>query len=210
MEEIVLLGFGGHSKSVIDTIERQNEYKIIGVLEKKEKREAKYRGYRCIGGDEKLEELFKSGIKHAFVTLGFMGKADIRNRIYYTLKAIGFTLPVKVDPSCLIAKDVSIGEGTFVGKGAIINADAHIGKMCIINTGSILEHETKVGDFCHISVGTLLCGQVQVGDNSFIGAGATVIQGIHVGSGSIVGAGSSVVKKVDDNTLVYGKTVKRL
>ena len=173
MEEIVLLGFGGHSKSVIDTIERQNEYKIIGVLEKKEKREAKYRGYRCIGGDEKLEELFKSGIKHAFVTLGFMGKADIRNRIYYTLKAIGFTLPV-------------------------------------INTGSILEHETKVGDFCHISVGTLLCGQVQVGDNSFIGAGATVIQGIHVGSGSIVGAGSSVVKKVDDNTLVYGKTVKRL
>ena len=43
----------------------------------KEKREAKYRGYRCIGGDEKLEELFKSGIKHAFVTLGFMGKADI-------------------------------------------------------------------------------------------------------------------------------------
>ena len=56
MEEIVLLGFGGHSKSVIDTIERQNEYKIIGALEKKEKREAKYRGYRCIGGDEKLEE----------------------------------------------------------------------------------------------------------------------------------------------------------
>ena len=53
-------------------------------------------------------------------------------------------------------------------------------------------------------------GQGQVGDNSFIGAGATVIQGIHVGSGSIVGAGSSVVKKVDDNTLVYGKTVKRL
>lgn len=37
MEEIVLLGFGGHSKSVIDTIERQNEYKIIGVLEKKKK-----------------------------------------------------------------------------------------------------------------------------------------------------------------------------
>lgn len=41
MEEIVLLGFGGHSKSVIDTIERQNEYKIIGVLEKKRKKGSK-------------------------------------------------------------------------------------------------------------------------------------------------------------------------
>ena len=26
MEDIVLIGFGGHAKSVIDTIERQNQY----------------------------------------------------------------------------------------------------------------------------------------------------------------------------------------
>ena len=31
MEDIILVGYGGHAKSVADCIERKNEYRIINV-----------------------------------------------------------------------------------------------------------------------------------------------------------------------------------
>lgn len=34
---------------------------------------------------------------------------------------------------------LNVGEGSFIGKGAIINANACIGKMCIRNSRAIIE-----------------------------------------------------------------------
>ena len=210
MEDIVLIGFGGHSKSVIDTIERQNKYKIVGVLEKAEYIERGYHGYQVLGDDGMLEQLYRSGVKNAFVTIGYMGNSYVRNQIYDNLKRIGFTIPVIIDPSATIARDVRLGEGTFVGKGVVLNAEVNVGKMCIINTGAILEHEAIVSDFCHISVGSILCGQVVSEENVFVGAGAIVIQGKHLGRECVIGAGTVVVKDICENKLVYGNEIKEL
>ncbi|MDK9694251.1 MAG: acetyltransferase, partial [Sulfurimonas sp.] len=35
-EEIILIGGGGHCKSVIDVIEQQNSFVIAGIVDKKE------------------------------------------------------------------------------------------------------------------------------------------------------------------------------
>ena len=112
------------------------------------------------------------------------------------LKEIGFNLPVICDPTAIVASDVTIGEGTFIGKGVILNSESKIGKTCIINTGAIVEHNCQVGDFAHVSVGTVLCGEVSVGRAAFIGANATVIQGRKVGDGCIVAAGEVIRKNV--------------
>ena len=205
MEEIVLIGFGGHAKSIIDTIEANEKYKIAGILEKRKEDGKIYRGYHIIGTDDDMEDLYRDGIKNAFVAIGYVGLSHIRNHIYKRLKRICYTLPTIIDPSAVVARDAVIGEGSFIGKRAVINSDAFVGKMCIINTGAVLEHECMVGDFSHISVGTILCGQVHVEDNSFIGAGSTVIQEIHIGRYSIIGAGSKVIKNVEEYTMVYDK-----
>lgn len=210
MENIVLIGFGGHSKSVIDTIERQNKYCIAGIIEKSKEAKKEFRDYAIIGTDEDLERIYASGITKAFVTVGFLGKSDSRNKIYNKLKEIGFSMPVIADPTAIISKDAVIGEGTFIGKGAIVNAGASVGKMCIINTGAILEHEVNLGDFCHVAVGTILCGEVYVEEDTFLGAGTTVIQGIHIGRKCVVGAGTTIVKDVAEDILAYGTTRKKL
>lgn len=84
-------------------------------------------------------------------------KRQFETKIYKYLKDIGFVLPVILDPSAIISSDVQIGEGTFVGKNAIINAGVKIGKMAIINTQSLVEHECIVSDL-HI----LQCPQYYV------------------------------------------------
>ena len=202
MEDIVLVGFGGHAKSVIDAIERGRQYRIAGFTEMKTCSE--YHGYVCLGTDERLDEIFRGGVQNAFVCIGYMGTGHIRDSLYSRLKNIGFSLPVISDPSAVISEHSVIGEGTFVGKNAVVNADARIGKMTIINTASVVEHEATVGDFSHIAVGAVLCGQAHVGHHCLIGANATVIQEKKIGDGSVVGAGSVVLRNVEGNKKVYG------
>ncbi len=42
MEEILLIGGGGHCKSVIDVIEQENRFKIGGIIDKKELKNKKF------------------------------------------------------------------------------------------------------------------------------------------------------------------------
>ena len=121
MKDIVLVGFGGHAKSVINAIERGGQYHIAGFTEMKMCGE--YHGYVCLGTDERLDEIFRDGVKNAFVCIGYMGTGHIRDSLYSRLKNIGFSLPVISDPSAVISENATIGEGTFVGKNAVINAD---------------------------------------------------------------------------------------
>lgn len=188
MEDIILIGYGGHAKSIIDSIEMAKQYNIVGYTDVKETTSK----YTYLGNDSVLKNCFEKGIKNAVVCIGYLGKGNIRQKIYSNLKEIGFSLPVIIDPTAIISKDVIIEEGTFVGKNAVINADAKIGKMCIINTAAIVEHECNVEEFSHIAVGTVLCGQVKVGRAALVGANATVIQCRQIGENQIVPAGAVI------------------
>ena len=211
MEKIILLGIGGHAHSVVDSIEGEGKYSVYGFLDMKDREGERYREHKVVGTDDLLESYFNKGIKNAFVTVGYLGKGDIRNRLYLQLKKIGFNIPTIVDRTAVIAADVTLGEGTFVGKGAVVNSVTEIGKMCIINTSAIIEHDCKIGDFSHISVGSALCGSVQVGKESFIGANATIIQGKTIGNKCIIGAGTTIRKDVEDSYMVWsGEDVKML
>lgn len=206
MKKIILLGCGGHAKSVVDAIESQGEYKIVGFLDFKD---FFYRGYRVLGDDEIAKKIFEKGVRYAFICVGYMGKGSVRESLYAYLKDIGFQIAIVTDSSAIIASDAHLGEGTFVGKNAVINANAKIGKMAIINTGAIVEHDCSIGAFSHISVGAVLCGNVAVGERCLIGAGTTVIQGLGIADNVIVGAGAVVSKNLDAKGVYVGIPAKR-
>lgn len=188
MKDIILVGFGGHAKSVADTIERQNEYRIIGYTDIKDHNSI----YKYLGTDDVLQEYYDKGIRYAFVGIGYLGKGQIREKIFNKLKSIGYTIPIISDPSAIISSSAIIGEGTFVGKYSVINAEAQVGKMVIINSKALIEHETRVEDFCHIAVDAVLCGQVSVGRSTFVGANATIIQCINIEENKIIPAGVTI------------------
>lgn len=188
MEDIILVGYGGHAKSVADCIERQKEYRIVGYTDIEEHKSA----YKYLGTDDILEEYYARGVRNAVVCVGYLGKGALREKLYALLKGIGYSLPVIVDSSSIVAETAEIGEGTFVGKGVIINAEAQVGKMAIINTMALVEHECVVEDFVHVAVAAILCGQVHVGKAAFIGANATVIQGRRIEPRQIVPAGVTI------------------
>lgn len=204
MEDIILIGIGGHAKGIVDIIEKQDRYHIVGFVNKNGENKY-YKEYEVIGDDNDLETFYlENGVKQAFISIGYMGDSDLREKLYERLKSIGYHLPIIIDQTAAIAENVLIGEGTFIGKNAVVNANAKIGRMCIINDGAIIEHDCSVGDFSHVAVGAVVCGMSKIGERSFVGANATVIQCVDVGNCVIIGAATVVLSDIKDNTTIYG------
>lgn len=179
MKDILLVGGGGHCKSVIDVIELEGKYKIAGIIDKKELIAQEVLGYIIIGCDDDLEKLFDK-YKYAIVTVGQIKSNSLKVKLFNTLKNIGYKLPTIISPLAYVSKHSQIGEGTVIMHQALVNASVKIGKNCIINTKALLEHDVVVEDNCHISTGAIINGGVVVKENTFIGSNATTKEYIEV------------------------------
>ncbi|MCI9035863.1 MAG: serine acetyltransferase, partial [Lachnospiraceae bacterium] len=80
MEDILLLGLGGHAHSVVDSIEQDRKYNIVGFLDTEKMQGKRYKDYRVLDTDDALQKYFDNGIKNAFITIGFMGHGMVRNQ----------------------------------------------------------------------------------------------------------------------------------
>jgi len=207
--EIILLGGGGHCKVIISILKRDYSYKSIGISDLRENIGKYIYQTQILYSDEDLEELYANGVKEAFVSLGSIGNPDQRVRSFEKLKKIGFHIPVIVSKASIIDKTVSIGNGTVIMPGVIINAGSKIGENCIINTGAIIEHDCSIGNHSHIAPGVILSGTVNVGNLTHIGTGTKVIQTIQISERTIIGAGSTIVKNIDEPGLYYGTPAKK-
>lgn len=193
MKKIIILGCGGHAKSVCDTLlTLSKEYEIVGFVDRTENLDFTYGDVKVIGTDRNLQEIYDQGIRCAVLGIGFLGKDNLRERLAVTLKNIGFHFPAIVDPTAIVAGSAEVGEGTFIGKMAVVNADARIGQYCIINSCSLIEHDCYIGDFTHIAVSSCICGGVNVGKACLVGANSTIIQGMKVADHDIIPAGAIV------------------
>jgi sugar O-acyltransferase (sialic acid O-acetyltransferase NeuD family) len=171
-EKIVLVGGGGHCHSVIDVIEQENRYEIIGIIDTKENIGKNVLNYKVIGCDDKLETIFET-CKNAVITVGQLQSNKIRVKIYNKLKQIGFNLPIIISPFAYVSKYASLEEGTVIMHHALINANVKIGKNCIINTKALIEHDSSIEDNCHISTASVINGGVKVKANTFFGSNTT-------------------------------------
>ena len=186
-KKILLVGGGGHCRSVIDVIELEDKYDIAGIIDKKELIGQDILGYKVIGCDDDLEDFF--GIyEYAVVTVGQIKSNSLRVKLFDKLKGIGYELPVIISPLAYVSKHSAIGEGTIIMHQALINSNVTIGKNCIINSKALIEHDCLIGDSCHISTASVLNGGVVVEEGTFFGSNATSREGIKL-SGFIKAGG---------------------
>lgn len=191
MDEILLIGGGGHCKSVIDVIEEEGKFQIAGIIDQPELLGAKVLSYAIIGNDDDLPKLAQK-YKYALVTVGQIKSADLRVKLFELAKQAGFILPSIKSPRAYVSKHADIAEGTVVMHDALVNVNVRVGKNCIINTKALVEHDTIIEDCCHISTGAIINGNVHVKARSFIGSQATTRESIVIDEGSFVKAGSVV------------------
>ncbi|MGS2777505.1 acetyltransferase [Robertmurraya sp. GLU-23] len=209
-KRILLVGGGGHCKSVLDSLLELDEYSEIGIIDVKENVGKEIMNTPVIGCDEDLFELFAKGYKHAFVTIGSIGDPKLRIKIFNLLIEIGFEIPNIIDHSATVSRHVKMGNGIYIGKNAVINAGSFIYDGAIINSLALIEHDCVIEEFAHIAPGSILCGEVQIGKETHIGAKSVIKQQIRIGSKTVIGMGSIVLNDIRDNIIAFGNPCKEV
>jgi len=208
-EKVVGLGAGGHAKVILEILRLNDQFEIMGMLDKDPELHDKHLlGVPVLGSDELLPDLFANGIKYFFIGLGSTGDNQPRRELFEEAIKLGMEPVSTIHTTAVISPSATIGEGTAVMANAVINASATVGVNTIINTGAIVEHDCILGDHVHIATGATLASTVTVGSMAHIGAGATVRQLINIGDSAVVGAGSVVVKDVPSKETVVGVPAK--
>ena len=201
MNPIVLIGGGGHCKSVIDVAESAG-YSILGILDRSIPEGTTVLGYPVLGNDDMIAPYIDKA--EFLITVGQIKSPDIRFRLTKMVEETGGKLATIVASTAHVSKYAKIAEGTVVMHQAIVNAEAHIGKGCIINTFANIEHDVRIGDFCHVSTGAMVNGECKVGERCFIGSQSVLANCISVGDDIIVGAGSFVRKSITEKGIYSG------
>lgn len=177
---LILVGGGGHCKSVIDVAEGVG-YTILGILDKPEEVGMHVFDYEVIGTDA---DMVKYADKAEFiVTVGQIKSPDLRIKLHQMLADAGCKLATIIAPTAHVSRYATVGEGTVVMHQAVVNDNAHIGKGCIINTFANIEHNVHIGDYCHISTGSMINGGAVVADSTFIGSQSVVNQCVKIDGG---------------------------
>ena len=207
--EIILVGGGGHCKSCIDVIESEDKYDIKGILDLPSELGKEVLGYTVIGNDDDIASYATENYSF-LITVGHMGKTDLRKKLFSTIKSNGGKLPVIVSSKAHVSKYSEIGKGTIVMHNSIVNADTIIGENCIINSKALIEHDVVIGGNCHISTNANINGNCNVGDDCFIASNSTLKNGVEIVGGSFVGIGSVVTKTINNKGLYFGNPAKKL
>ena len=199
---VVLVGGGGHCRSVIDVLEAA-KVQIAGIIHGSDCAGESVLGYSFLGRDDdlaKLNQIYSS----ALVTVGQVKNPAIRIRLFAILQKNGFTLQTITSPFAYVSPYATLGVGTVVMHQSLINAGTSVGYNCIINTKALIEHDCVVDNHCHIAAGVVLCGGVQVGEGTFIGANAIVHPQVTIGKNCIIGMGVRVFKDIPDGMCYRG------
>ena len=191
-DPLLLIGCGGHARSLIDVVESSGRWYVLGLVGLSEQVGDEVLGYPVLGCDQDLPSL-RQQCANALLAVGQIGVSTQRHRLAAQLGRLEFVMPVVISGHAHVSRHAQVGLGTSVGHGAIVNAGARVGDCCILNSNVLIEHDAVIGDFCHVSTGALLNGGATIGDSSFIGSRAVLREGLSLPPQTVISAGKRVM-----------------
>lgn len=185
---LAVFGAGGHGRVVADCAQALGWSRIVFFDD------AFSKGFQgtiwpCEGrGDELVERA--SHFDGVIIAIGNNGS---RLAWHERLDRAGAHLVSLIHPAAWVSPGATMGAGTVIFAGGIVNIGASLGRSVIINTGATVDHDCILADGVHVSPGCHLSGNVRVGTCSWLGAGSVVREGIQIGADVTVGMGAAVI-----------------
>lgn len=176
MKRLVVIGAGGHGRSVAEAAAASGEYTITGFLDDAHLELTQVWSIPVLGA---LGEYARWHEEADFVVVA-IGNNRLRQRLTEELQAAGFVLATIIHPRAVVSPTASIGAGCTIMAGAIIGTEACVGEGVIVNAGAIVDHHAKVGDFGHLGVRAAMAGGSVLGHGAWMQAGAALGYGVTI------------------------------
>lgn len=204
---VIVIGGGGHAKTCIDLLLRQN-YSILGYVDVTN--QGSLFGQIPYLGDDSVILRYEPNEVALVNGVGKIGHSLKRSEIFLEFQAKKYRFETLIHDTAVVSSFALISKGVQIMAGSIIQAGAFLGENVIVNTRATVDHDCQIGAHTHISPGVILCGSVSIGEHTHVGAGATIIQGLSIGKSVVVGAGSLVLKPVMEGITLYGVPAKEV
>lgn len=195
-EGILVLGAGGHGKSVVGVLLASGS-PVAGVLvDSPEKWGQEIQGVLILGP---ISALIRYPDCSAVIALGEnAARRSVAERFPNARWAS------VLHPQAYINPTARIGLGTVVFPGAIIGADVILGNHVIVSGNTTVGHDAVIDDYAHVAPGVQIGGEARVGRAAMLGIGSVVCPKVHVGEDAVLGAGAVAVKNIPAGCRAFG------
>ena len=208
MKNVIIFGSSGHGSVVLDCLEKEGKFKVVGFVDSFKRKGWKKNGYVVLGTEYDLPYLCdKYNLFGGIVAVGdnYMRKTVV-DKIHKIVPHFQFVSTVH--PTATIGKDVTIGKGVVIMPGAVVNANCVISDFCILNTYSVLEHDSQMLRYSSLAPKTCVGGNFTLGTFSAVCLGSNIIENISIREHTVIGAGSLVVNDITSHVVAYGTPAK--
>jgi sugar O-acyltransferase (sialic acid O-acetyltransferase NeuD family) len=213
MEDLILLGAGGHAREILDIVAaidhaaidtRFPNFRAVGLIdERPETRGREVAGVRILGGFEWFEENAYEG-----AVVSAVGDTRLRERFVRRASDLGVRFARVVSPLASVAASAVLGEGVVVFPFVFISNETAIGDHTHCNAAASISHDSRIGAFTTLGPRSTLTGRVTLGRGVTVGASATVLPDVLVGDYCVIGAGSVVTAALDAYTVSAGSPAR--
>ncbi|MEE2932212.1 MAG: hypothetical protein VX941_02170 [Pseudomonadota bacterium] len=182
MRSHILLGAGGHAKSLVEAITAGGG-KICAYVDPKV---CSWINCRHVRDESQVEP--EDGV--LAIGLGGISPAKLAARLELLsiMLARGFEAPPVVHPASYVSANASLAPGTVILAGAVVQPGVKLGTGVIINSGAIVEHDSNIGAGSHVAPGAIILGNCKIGTHCFVGAGTVIVQEKIVTNNSLIPA----------------------
>jgi sugar O-acyltransferase (sialic acid O-acetyltransferase NeuD family) len=210
MNKILIIGCGEHSKIVIENIEQQNKYKIVGLVgfDKKDLKKKIFNyPVLCLYENISIFLKKKKDIKFYFIGIGVAkNNMKIREKIINEMNKLLKTVNI-IHPLSIVSKYAKIGKGNLFEAYSKLSCDCTIGNYCVIESFSSINHDQIIEDNVFIAT-NVSCAGKKIGRNTIIADGVTVGFKKAIGSNCLITDGVTVTKNIQSNKICYGNPIK--
>ena len=207
MKKIVIAGGGGFVKCIINYIENNPEFEIVGYTDIENHGEIL--GYKYLGEDDVLPELKLKGVDYAVVGVGLrLNDASLKMKITNKLLGMGFILPALYGRNVVVHRGAIIEDGVVLRDGCIIQAGTTIKAHSMIGDNCFIGHDTIIKEYTHIVAGSNIGRDCKIGPCTMVANNVTVMNGVTIGSNVLIGTKSLVKHDCLESGVYFGTPCK--
>jgi sugar O-acyltransferase (sialic acid O-acetyltransferase NeuD family) len=188
---LLIVGAGGHGRSVAEAAELSGMFDVVGFLDDALPVSEVVLPGAVLGAIGNLSQLdsYRAVCDQAIVAVG---NNTVREKLTQQLINAEFYMATVIHPRAFVSPSAVVSIGSAVMAGAIVCTEAQLGVGVIVNCGAVVDHHAKVGDFGHLGVSACMAGGSILGRSAWMQAGCALGYGVEVPAGAVLTPGTAL------------------
>ncbi|WP_241027055.1 acetyltransferase [Variovorax sp. RKNM96] len=187
-KRLLIIGTGGHGRSVAEAVLLRGDYVLAGFLD-----DAAVPAQRLwdwpVWGATAMLSACRDRIDAVFVAIG---NNVLREALHQRVQAQGLPLATVIHPAAVVSTRASVGQGSAIMAGAVVGTGAQLGEGVIVNCGAVIDHDCIVEPFGHLGVKAGMAGGSVLGRRAWMPVGAAIALGAKVAEDRVLQPGEVV------------------